>query len=176
MFTAGALCQELTRLSKRAAYHSIAISGRDPLANGDYLVAVFDEDEPPLPVMLDTDGERPDELTKIIAKLALLQVTVSGAPADSWLERALASLSVAVSHRTPHALVLCPSEQATDALLLRAVEQAHAVSETVQVVVHPPADAAIDRDRRWMSLVERAAAVHGDVRIMLRLPAPLGMR
>lgn len=175
MFTAAALCQELSRLAQRAAYHSIAISGRDPLANCEYLAAVLREPAP-LPVMLDTDGERPEELGKIVGKLNLVQVTVTGAPSDSWLERALASVQVASSARVDHALVLCPNEQVTDSLLLRAVEQVHAVSEKAQVVVHPPLDAAIGKDRRWVTLLERAAAVHPDVRLLLRLPAPVGMR
>lgn len=176
MYTAAALCQELHRLSKRAPYHSIAISGRDPLANCEYLAASFATEAFPLPVMLDTDGERPDELGKVIGKLDMLQVTISGAPTDASLERAMTSLGVAASHKTAHALVLCPNEQATDAMLLRAIEQAHEVSEATQVVVHPPLGAPLDKDRRWMSLSERAAVVHGDVRLLLRLPAPLGMR
>lgn len=176
MFTASALCQELNRLAQRAAYHSIAISGRDPLANCEYLTAVFDQEAAPLPVMLDIDGERPDELARIVGKLDLVQVTVTGAPSDSWLERALASVQVAASHKVDHALVLCPNEQVTDSLLLRAVEQVHAVSAKVQVVMHPPLDAAIGKDRRWVTLLERAAAVHPDVRLMLRLPGPVGMR
>lgn len=175
MFTAAALCQELSRLAQRAAYHSIAVSGRDPLANCEYLAAVLKEPAP-LPVMLDTDGERPEELGKIVDKLDLVQVTVTGAPSDSWLERALASVKVASSRGVAHALVLCPNEQVTDSLLLRAVEQVHAVSEKAQVVVHPPLDAAIGKDRRWVTLLERAAAVHPDVRLMLRLPGPVGMR
>lgn len=176
MFTAAALCQELNRLSQRAAYHSIAVSGRDPLANCEYLAAVFDKNAAPLPVMLDTDGERPDELRRLVSKFDLVQVTVSGAPSDSALERALASVQAASSHGVAHALVLCPNEQATDSMLLRAVEQVHAVSDKAQVVVHPPLDAEIGKDRRWVTLIESAAAVHRDVRLMLRLPTPVGMR
>lgn len=176
MFTAGALSQELRRLAGRAPYHSIAISGRDPLANAEYLTAVFDTADAPLPVMLDTDGQRPAELATIIARLALLQVTVTGGPSDWSLERAMESLKTASSHRTEHALVLCPTEQATDSQLLRAVEQAHAVSEKAQIVVHPPTGMPIDKDRRWVALIERAANLHSDVRLMLRLPTPVGMR
>lgn len=176
MFTAGALSQELKRLAGRAPYHSIAISGRDPLANAEYLCAVFDSGDTPLPVMLDTDGQRPEELGKIIARLALLQVTVTGGPSDASLERAMESLAAAAAHRTEHALVLCPNEQATDSQLLRAVEQAHVVSDKAQIVVHPPTGMPIDKDRRWVTLIERAAGVHADVRLLLRLPAPVGMR
>jgi hypothetical protein len=34
----------------------------------------------------------------------------------------------------------------------------------------------IDRDRRWVALVEKAAPLHKDVRLSLRLPPPTGMR
>jgi hypothetical protein len=31
-------------------------------------------------------------------------------------------------------------------------------------------------DRSWLAWLERAAGVHGDVRLLARLPAPTGMR
>lgn len=176
MFTAAALAQEIRRLAARAPYHSVAISGRDPLANTEYLEAVIATEKPVLPLMLDTDGERPDELGRLVKSLALLQVTVTGTPADASLDRAAASIAAAAGAGIEHAFVLCPDEGASDAQLLRAVERAHGASGNVQVVVHPPANLPIDRDRRWVSLIERAASVHADVRLMLRIPAPVGMR
>lgn len=176
MFTAAALAQEIRRLATRASYHSVSISGRDPLANVDYLAALFDVETPPLPVMLDTEGDRPDELATIVQKLALMQVTLTGVPSDAALERGVASLGVAAKHKVAHALVLCPSDQATDAQLLRAVEQAHEVCDEAQIVIHPPATMPIDRDRRWVSLIERACSVHNDIRLLLRIPSPVGMR
>ena len=38
------------------------------------------------------------------------------------------------------------------------------------------AGAPVDRDRRWTTLFERIAALHGEVRLVLRLPPPTGMR
>jgi hypothetical protein len=75
-----------------------------------------------------------------------------------------------------HALVLCSSDQTSDAQLLRIVEQARAVSGATQIVIHPPPGVPVDRDRRWMTLLERAAALHNDVRFALKLPPPTGMR
>ena len=40
----------------------------------------------------------------------------------------------------------------------------------------PPAGMPLDRDRRWVSLLERAASVHSDVRLLLAIPFPVGMR
>ena len=72
--------------------------------------------------------------------------------------------------------VLAPGEQASDGQLLRIVEQAHAASPKTVVVIHPPYNTPIDRDRRWVTLLERAAALHPDVRLTLRLPPPTGTR
>src|SRR6185312_13401345 len=41
MYTADALVNELRRSVSRSSYHSISISGRDPLSNVDYLQAAF---------------------------------------------------------------------------------------------------------------------------------------
>ena len=60
--------------------------------------------------------------------------------------------------------------------MLRVVERAHAASEKMPVVVHPSAGTPVDRDRRWTTLFERASALHGDVRLALKLPPPTGMR
>jgi hypothetical protein len=44
------------------------------------------------------------------------------------------------------------------------------------IVIHPGTGTPVDRDRRWTVLFERAAALHGDVRLVLKLPPPTGMR
>ena len=63
-----------------------------------------------------------------------------------------------------------------DGQLLRIVEQSHAASAKTVVVIHPPYNTPIDRDRRWVTLIERSAALHPDVRLSLRLPPPTGTR
>src|SRR5207248_4705041 len=65
MYTADALANELRRSTGRSSFHSIAISGRDPLANVEYLCAAFDKVSTNLPVMLDTDGQRPAEIGEL---------------------------------------------------------------------------------------------------------------
>ncbi|HYD52434.1 MAG TPA: hypothetical protein VEA99_07395 [Gemmatimonadaceae bacterium] len=176
MYTAAALRQEIGRLASRAAFHSVAIAGRDPLANADFLAAVFDDGGVPLPVMLDVDGQRPEEASQIVRRLALLQVTLDGVPTEPTIERALATIRVGAERGVAHALVLCADERTSDGQLLRIVEQAHGISAATSVVVHPAGQQPIDRDRRWVTLIERAAALHGDVRLMLRLPPPVGLR
>jgi organic radical activating enzyme len=178
MYTAEALAQELKRLIARSSFHSVSISGRDPLANADYLCAAFDKHVPEIPMMLDTDGQRPAELGLVAKYLTLVQVTLDGSSgaADASVERGLESLRVAARHKVEHALVLAPDERTSDGQLLRIVEQAHGASKATMVVVHPPANVPVDRDRRWMMLLERAASLHDDVRFALRLPPPVGTR
>lgn len=176
MYTADALASEVRRSVSRSAFHSISISGRDPLGNVEYLCAAFAKAPSTLPVMLDTDGQRPEALEPLRSVLALVQVTIDGGVGDAAVERALETVHTASGADLAHAVVLCPGEQTSDAQLLRIVEQTHATSDRTAVVIHPPATVPVDRDRRWIMLMERAAAMHGDVRLTLRLPAPTGMR
>ena len=175
MYTAEALKSELKRLVARSRYHSIAIAGRDPLAEGEYLAAAFDEGAP-LPVMLDHDGQRPEALEPLLRMLALVQVEVDGREAEPVLERACTSLAHAARKHVKHALVIAPVSETSDALLLRIVEQAGAASKEAEIIVHPTAESLADADRRWILWLERASQVHGDVRVVPRLPAPTGMR
>jgi hypothetical protein len=60
---------------------------------------------------------------------------------------------------------------------LQIVEQAHAASSAVQIVMHPgPATEHGVMDRRWSVLVEHAMGHHPDVRVALRLNGPATMR
>lgn len=176
MYTADALANELRRSTARSVYHSISISGRDPLANVEYICAAFEKVSTPLPVMLDTDGQRPAEIAELKGFVTLVQVTLDGPIVDAQNDRALESVRTAAMSGLQHALVICVDERTTDSHMLRIVERAHAASESTAVVVHPSAGAPVDRDRRWITLLERAAALHGDIRLALRLPPPTGMR
>lgn len=176
MYTAQAIAQELKRAALRSAYHSISVGGRDPLANLEFLEAAFAAGPLPLPVMLDIDGQRPESIEPLHKHLALVQVTLEGQNMEPSMERAGASLKAAASAGLEHAMVVAPGEQTSDSQLLRIVEQTHAASAKTVVVIHPPYNTPIDRDRRWVTLVERSAALHADVRLSLRLPPPTGTR
>ena len=173
MYTADALASEIRRGTSRSSFHSISISGRDPLSNVEYICAAFDKVSTDLPVMLDTDGQRPAEIADLKKFVKLAQVTLEGPTLEMQSERALESLRVAAEAGMGHALVVSVDGSTTDAHVLRVVERAHDVTV---VVVHPSAGAPVDRDRRWTTLFERIAALHGDVRLALRLPPPTGMR
>jgi organic radical activating enzyme len=176
MYTADALANELKRSTSRSAFHSIAIAGRDPLANVDYLCVTFDKVETNLPIMLDTDGQRPAELGELKSFVKLAQVTLEGSTLEAQSDRAFESIRVANDAGMQHALVLTADERMTDAHMLRVVERAHATSDATMVVIHPAPTTPVDRDRRWTTLFERASALHGDVRLALKLPPPTGIR
>jgi len=174
MYTADALRTELARLAQRSVYHSISISGGDPLGEVEFLAAALG-DGAPLGVMLDHDGQRPEALERVIDFLAMVQVTLSGAEDDAVVARVVATLRQAAEKRVAHAIVLVPEADPSDGRLLRIVEQAKGASADTSVVVHPTTD-SLSGDRRWLAWLERASLVHGDVRLLPRLPEPTGMR
>ena len=93
------------------------------------------------------------------------------------MDRALETIAVAAGAKHDHALVLAPREETSDGQLLRIVEQASSVSRGTMIVIHPcPSADGGSFDRRWSALLEQAAALHGEVRLVLRIPPPVGMR
>ncbi len=177
MYLAPALIRELQRQLQRSAFHSVAIGGRDPLGSVEFLKAALDGAKPQVPVMLDTDGMRPDELPGLLGHLALVQVTVEFTGGEAAMDNAIETLKVAAGGKVPHALVLVPREDTSDSMLLRIVEEARAASAGVQVVIHPPLGENPNvLDRRWASLLEQAMAVHADVRWAMKIAPPTGLR
>jgi len=174
MFTADALRNELVRLARRSAYHSVAICGGDPLGEVEFLAAALDGGAP-LSVMLDHDGQRPESLEKLIKSLALVQVTLTGDEGEEVVSRAMTTIRRAAGKHVAHALVLMAKADPSDGRLLRIVEQAKEASADTAVVVHPTTD-SLSEDRRWLLWLERASAVHGDVRLLPVLPEPTGTR
>ena len=178
MYSSMALVREIDRQLGRSKFHSISIGGRDPLANVPFLLAALGATRPGIPVMLDTDGQRPSALGELVGQLALVQVVFEFTGSDAAITHAVNTLRVAADATCAHSLVLCPKDDTTDSQMLRIVEQAHASSAMVQVVIHPAitsGDAPM-LDRRWSTLLEQAAAMHQDCRITVRIPAPAGLR
>jgi len=99
-----------------------------------------------------------------------MQVTMDGSEGAPAVERVCTSIDIAARKQVAHAVVIVPDASLGDAPLLRIVEQVHEVSEASQVVVHPVEDRSPEQDRRWVHWLERAMAVHGDVRILPRWP------
>lgn len=177
MYMAPALIRELQRQLQRSVFHSVAISGRDPLGSVPFLKAALDGAKPAVPIMLDTDGMRPDELGSLLGHLALVQVTVDFSGGEAALDRVIDTIKVAAAGGVAHALVLIPRDDTSDSMLLRLVEEAHAASAATQLVIHPPVgENAAVLDRRWASLLEQAMSVHADTRLSMRIAPPTGLR
>lgn len=178
MYMATALIREIDRQLSRSTFHSIVIGGRDPLGSVPFLLAALEGAKPRVPVMLDTDGQRPEVLAQLLPYLALTQVTVEFIGGEATLDHAIATIAAAAKGGCAHALAVCPREDTTDSVLLRLIEETHAASAATQVVIHPflTGDANPMLDRRWATLLEQATAVHADTRLALRLPPPAGLR
>ncbi|MCX5762479.1 MAG: hypothetical protein NTW72_13425 [Gemmatimonadetes bacterium] len=177
MYTSTALLKEIARQLTRSAFHSIAIGGRDPMGNLEFLLASFGDTPSALPLMLDSDGQRPEALAMFAPHLALTQVTVDFVGPDGMRASAIETLAAAAGAGCAHALVLNPREDTSDGQLLRLIEQAHTTSADTQVLIHPYLTGEPPMlDRRWSTLLEQAMALHADTRLALRLPAPAGLR
>jgi hypothetical protein len=178
MYVAPALARELDRQQARSAFHSIVIGGRDPLGSVPFLLAAFAVAKPKIPVMLDTDGQRPEALGELLPHLAMVQVTVEFGGGEASFDRAIQTIGIAAAAGCAHALVLAAKEDTPDSQLLRLVQEVHAVSAATQVVIHPfqSPEAYNVLDRRWATLLEQAVVAHPDTRLNLRLPPPTGLR
>lgn len=178
MYTADALANEIERATGRSKFHSVSIGGRDPLGNVEYLAAAFGAKKVSLPVMIDCDGQRPEEVKGLSKVVQHVQVAIEGSllGADTPVANAIESVREAAGMGVQHSLVIVADERTIDSVVLRIVEQAHAASEKTMVVIHPATGTPVDRDRRWTTLLERSMALHGDVQLALRLPPPTGMR
>ena len=178
MYVAPALVRELARQQSRSQFHSIVVGGRDALGNVPFLLAAFTQSKPTLPVMLDTDGQRPAELAALLPYLALVQVTVEFGGGDASMDHAIATLRIAAQAGCAHALAIVAREETPDSQILRLVEGARGVSALTQVVIHPhqATDAMHTLDRRWATVLEQATAMHADTRLGLRIPPPTGLR
>ena len=178
MYTAVALVRELERQIARSQFHSISIGGRDPLANVNFLIAALEGAKPSIPVMLDTDGQRPDAFALIAPHLTLAQVTVEFVGPETIVTNAIETLAAAAGATCANAMVLCPRDDTSDGQMLRIIEQAHRASAATQIVIHPPTPTGEQPtlDRRWAALLDQAISTHEDTRLALRLPPPAGLR
>lgn len=179
MYSASALVKELTRAATRATFHSIGVAGRDPVGNSEFLLAVLAALDVSLPVLLETDGQRPERLASFQGArgLTVVQVSATLGEGDAAFDRQLATLQAAAAIGVRHAFAMTPGPDVPDAVVLRAIERVHATAAGTEVVVHPVVSEKPGQlDRRWATLIEQASAVHADVQLLLRIPPPAGLR
>jgi hypothetical protein len=175
LYTAAGLAGELERVAQRTRFHSICATGHDPLGSAVYLCTAFSR-VPPAPVMINTNGQRPEAVRELGDHITLVQVTPELDSGAEAIDLAMRTLAEAVSAGYQHALVLRPKVGTSDEDLVAIVGRAHGVSEGTIVVVHPPDIGNDSPGRRWLVLLEQLSGAHDDVRLLPRLPAPTGMR
>ncbi|HUK63543.1 MAG TPA: hypothetical protein VLV15_09420 [Dongiaceae bacterium] len=177
LYTSEMLAKQVGRAVANSALHSIALAGRDPLASAALISETFTKSPAALPLMLDCDGQRPEDVAGVVAALSMLQVTFEFGDAPALAERALASLKHAADAGKAHALVLAPRDATSDGQILRIVEQSHAAVPKVQIVIHPsPAGEKAPLDRRYATLMDQAMTIHRDATLLMRIPSPVGVR
>src|SRR4051812_13109878 len=154
MYTADALANEIERATTRSRFHSISIGGRDPLGNIEYLTAAFGAKEVKLPVMIDCDGQRPEEIKGLSKVVQHVQVSMEGSllGSDAPMASSIETMREAAKMGVLHSIVIVADERTSDSVVLRVVELAHAASEKTTIVVHPATGTPVDRDRRWTML------------------------
>ncbi|HJU74378.1 MAG TPA: hypothetical protein VJ717_11580 [Gemmatimonadaceae bacterium] len=177
MYTADALTREVQRGLERSRVHSICITGRDALANDSFLVACLGQLNSKIPVMLDTDGQRPAALEKLKPFVQLVQITVDTGVEKPALERIAESVKQCALLGLASALTINGRDNASDSDYLRIVESTAAANSQVMIVMHPsPAEERKPLDRRWAMLVEQATMHQPDVRVAFRLNGPVTPR
>jgi D-aminopeptidase len=176
MYSSDALAREMQRHVQRGVFHSMSVTGRDPLANTDFLLAALIKGQIGIPVMLDIDGQRPEETTALTPHVALIQVTLDPATSHAMLERGCETLRVAAAAGCAHAFVAAASAETSDAQILRVVEQARDASATTDVVLLPPMVAEATVDRRWAVLLDQAMQLHARTALGARILPPAGTR
>lgn len=178
MYTSTALARELTKQSIRPGFHSICVGGRDPLGSDEFLANAFSQATTALPIMIDTDGQRPSAIAPLAKWISIVQVSLDFMESDAEVERAMETIAAAASAGRDQALVLEPRDETSDAQLIRVVESLHKASERAKIVLHPSpgAERAMSLDRRWSTLMEQCAALHPMIRLAVRIPAPAGLR
>jgi hypothetical protein len=177
MYSSDALAREVARGLSRSPVHSLCVAGRDALGNSEFLEAAFQTLATKVPIVLDTDGQRPEAIAVLHPYVQLVQVSLEAPCPEAMVERAMETVKAAAHVGCAHAVSINGTDEASDADYLQIVEKANAASAAVSIVIHPgPATERGVLDRRWSVLVEHAMARHPDVRVALRLNGPATTR
>lgn len=178
MYTPPALARELGKVAARAPFHSILMGGRDVLSDVAFIVDALETASMALPVLLDTDGQRPEAIATVAPHVTLFQVCVRGGEPDAIVDRISATLEAAAAAGREHALVINVGAEASDAQTLRLVERAAAASADTVLVLHPEPGAGegASLDSRWEMLLEQASALLRDTRLLTPLAASQARR
>ena len=112
----------------------------------------------------------------IVQHLALVQVTLDPATADTMLRRGCATLTAAGHAGRAHAMVVAASTETSDAQILRTVEQVRDASSETEIILLPPQSGESVLDRRWAVMLDQAMQLHAKTSLGTRILRPAGMR
>ncbi len=177
LYNGSMLLRNVERALSQSAVHSVAMGGHDPLASAALFAEAFEGDTPGVPVVVDCDGQRPDAIPMLARSITLVQVALAGSESTAATDRALETLAVAEREGIGAALAVVMTDRTTDAQVLRLLEQANGIAPGTKIVIHvsSPSEPA-PPDARYAALMEEAASISRDVRLLARLPVPLGLR
>ncbi|MGQ0538529.1 MAG: hypothetical protein ACT4R6_06255, partial [Gemmatimonadaceae bacterium] len=124
MYTADALVREIKRALEKSRVHSICVTGRDALANDVFLMATLEQLGSDIPVMVETDGQRPSVVEKLRPFIQLLQVSVETSIEHAALERVGETLMICDRLGLESGLAVLGRDAASDSDYLRIVDHA----------------------------------------------------
>lgn len=175
LYNGSMLHRNIERAITSTVVHSVSLSGHDPLACALLLAEAFESNPMAAPVVVDCDGQRPEAVATVARSVALIQVVLSATEAAAVTDSALETLRLAEQSGTGSALAVVMTERTTDAQVLRLIEQATSAAPGTKIVVHPAPASASGPSARYAALMEEAAAMSRDVRLLTRLPAPFAL-
>lgn len=177
LYNGSMLLRNVQRALAQSPVHSVALGGHDPLASAALFAEAFDGEAPGVPVIVDCDGQRPDAIPTVARSIAVVQVVLAGSESTAVTDRALETLGGAEREGIGAALAVVMTDRTTDAQVLRLLEQTSGAAPGTKIVVHvsSPSEPA-PPDARYAALMEEAVSISRDVRLLARLPVPLGLR
>ncbi len=176
LYNGSMLHRNIERALTASVVHSISIAGHDPLASALLLAEALEGNDPLAPVVIDCDGQRPDSVATVARSVALIQVALTATETAAVTDNAMETLRLAEQGGTGAALAVVMTDRTTDAQVLRVIEQATSAAPGTKIVVHlAPAAASAAPVARYAALMEEAAAISSDVRLLARLPAPFAL-
>ena len=178
LYSSEMLAKQLERATAQSLVHSILLSGRDPLSCASFIAAVFGNWTAPLPVILESDGQRPD-VARGCGACGDDGAGAVGVSGCAVRRRAGGGVAGGRGRRgQPLTRSLWPRATArVTGQILRLVEQAHTAAPGTKIVIHPaPSGEKSPLDRRYATLLEQATTIHRDVVLSFRIPGPVGTR
>ena len=160
------------------AYHSLSLTGGEPLLQADVLQTWLPELRRLLPIYLETNGTLPEQLEILLPHLDWISLdlklqSVAGQPTD-WDSH---HLFLQRAGRTNCYVKMVVGEETPDAELRRGAELVASVSADIPLILQPVTVAGLITltTSRMLDMQQVVAALHGNVRIIPQTHRFLGL-